>query len=154
MNVTNTHSSTLWNICTEENVVFSNLVALSVRLYVCLLVAICQAARIQSNHVYSNVSLMNIRGRFVLTGIKLCIQYLHIVIREILLFALPRTKNKTHEGKSKTLCYIRKRIFLQWQWEKRELPGICYKFTGPHGVTFPCDAALGTPSNKTQWLSM
>jgi len=51
VNVTNTHSSTLCNILTEENGVFTNLVALSVRLSVCLHVAIFLVAQIQSNHI-------------------------------------------------------------------------------------------------------
>jgi hypothetical protein len=104
MNVTNTHSSTLCNICTEENGVFTNLVALSVSLSVCLLVIIFLVAQIQSNHIYSKVSVVNSPGTIVFSSMKLCIQNLHTVILEILLFALPRPKNKTKKRKSKTLC--------------------------------------------------
>lgn len=101
MNVSNTHFSTSPNICTEENGVFANLVALPVRLSVCLLVAICQVAQIQSNNVCSKVSVVKIGGTLVFYSVKLCIQYLHIVIRKILLSALQRPENKAHEEKSK-----------------------------------------------------
>lgn len=154
MNVSNTHSGTSRNICTEENGVFTNLVALSVHLSACLLVAICQLAQINSNHIYWKISVVQIRGTLVFSSVKLCIQYLHIVIRKILLPALTRPKNKKHEGRRKNLRYISKLILLLWQWQQRDLPRIWYKFTGPHGVTFPCHAALETPSSENKWFSL
>lgn len=83
MNISNTHSSTSPNICTEENGIFANLVALLVRLSVCLLVAIRQVAQIQSNRLCSKVSIVKIGGTLVFSSVKFRIQYLRIVIGKI-----------------------------------------------------------------------
>jgi len=45
---------------------------------------------------------VKIRGTLVFFSVKLCIQYLYIVSRKILLRALARPKIKMHEGKNKT----------------------------------------------------
>jgi hypothetical protein len=108
VNVSNTQCSTLRNIRAEENGEFTNFVSLSVRLSACLLVAICQQVQIQSNRIHSKVSVVKIRGTIVFSSVKVFIQYLHIVIRKILLPALLKPKNKTHEGNSKTVSYITK----------------------------------------------